>query len=391
MKILIVTSRLPMLSGKPDSFTVFKLIRYLSKNHKIALISSYENKNELKELNKLHSYCEKIDIHHNSKSNGFVKIFLHLLNFKPFQINYFFSKSLKTKVFNMNTNFKPDLIYTHLIRSAELTKDLDGKKILAYQISHTLNYKRLIDHKKRGIISFLYNIEKNIANFYDKVLFIGNSDYKSIFKDNEHERKVFISPHGVDLEYFSSKGMPKTNNVILFPADFSPETNKEASEWFCEEIFPRLMKKVLNLKVIFAGRNPSNYLITFAKHHKNFYVTGYVKDIRDYFEVADILINPVRACAGQQNKILTGMAMKLPVVSTFEANEGIGAKNNEQILLSESNNPSAFADNIKLLVDNKEIRDSIAENGYIFVHQNWSWEKHFDDLEKNVFNQLYQH
>ena len=90
MKILIVTSRLPMLSGKPDSFTVFKLIRYLSKNHKIALISSYENKNELKELNKLHSYCEKIDIHHNSKSNGFVKIFLHLLNFKPFQINYFF-------------------------------------------------------------------------------------------------------------------------------------------------------------------------------------------------------------------------------------------------------------------------------------------------------------
>jgi len=50
MKILIATTRFPRKSGKPDSFTVFKLIEFLSPRHEIALITFYETRRELEEL-----------------------------------------------------------------------------------------------------------------------------------------------------------------------------------------------------------------------------------------------------------------------------------------------------------------------------------------------------
>ena len=92
MKILIVTTRLPLLSGKPDSFTVYKLIQFLSKRHSIVLVSSYENKSELEGLDKLEQMCQKVYLHFNSKSVGYFKIILNLFSFLPFQVNYFFFK-----------------------------------------------------------------------------------------------------------------------------------------------------------------------------------------------------------------------------------------------------------------------------------------------------------
>ena len=394
MKILIATTRLPMITGKPDSFTVYKLIEFLSKRHSIVLVSLYEDSSDLKHLKVLESFCKEIHLHHNSKLKGYFKIFLRLLNFKPFQVNYFQSRAMKSTLESVYDEFKPDIVYSHLIRSAEFAKNLKCFKILAYQISHTLNYKRLISYKKNGLTKFLYSIEyrlvqnyeHQIADYYDKILFIGEKDYQSIFKNNVNIDKLFLSPHGVDLEYFSSKNLPKGNNVILFPADFSPETNKEASEWFCNFVYPIIVKQIPDIRVVFAGRNPHRFLIDFARTHKNFIITGYIEDIRSYYEIADVLINPVRACAGQQNKILTGMSMGLPVVSTFQANEGINAQNNKQILLANGDNPNDFAVKVISLIQNPTLKKMIAKNGFNFVHSNWSWEKHFHDLEQNVIN-----
>ena len=98
--------------------------------------------------------------------------------------------------------------------------------------------------------------------------------------------------------------------------------------------------------------------------------------------------NPVRSCAGQQNKILTGMSMKLPVVSTFEANEAINAKDRSQIMLSKSDDSEKFAQKIAELINDKKLRGMISQNGYKFVHENWSWEPHFSDLEENLISRM---
>jgi len=397
MKILIATTRFPRKLGKPDSFTVFKLIEFLSPRHEIALITFYETKRELEDLASLKKICSEVHLIKRNKLKSLLSLFFNILNIKPFQVNYFKSNKFKKIAQHVYSDFKPDIGYAHLIRASEFIKELKLKKIIAYQISHILNYERLVKNKKFGLKKIFYSIElflvkkyeRSIVHYFSKMLFIGQVDYSTTFPQMQFLDKLFISPHGVDLEYFSRKRPIPRNKTIIFPASFSAETNREACEWFCLEIYPFLIKEVQDVKVIFAGRNPSNFLKNFAKQNQNILVTGYVKDIRIFYEEAAILFNPVRSCAGQQNKILTGMAMQIPVVSTFEANEAINAEHEKHILLSESNAPEKFAQNIIKLLNNDKLREEIGLKGYKFVKEKWSWEKHFKDLEENLLNKIF--
>ena len=52
------------------------------------------------------------------------KIFYNLVKFLPFQINYFYSQKMQSLVNRAYDDFQPDIVYTHLIRAAEFTKNL---------------------------------------------------------------------------------------------------------------------------------------------------------------------------------------------------------------------------------------------------------------------------
>ena len=42
-------------------------------------------------------------------------------------------------------------------------------------------------------------------------------------------------------------------------------------------------------------------------------VTGYVKDVREYFTRANVFVGPFRIASGIQNKILEALSMGLPL------------------------------------------------------------------------------
>src|SRR5690606_14118745 len=52
-------------------------------------------------------------------------------------------------------------------------------------------------------------------------------------------------------------------------------------------------------------------------------VTGRVPDVRPYITHADLVVAPLRVARGVQNKVLEGMAMARPVVTTPQGAEGI--------------------------------------------------------------------
>ncbi len=73
------------------------------------------------------------------------------------------------------------------------------------------------------------------------------------------------------------------------------------------------------------GRNPSDEIIKF--HKKNdIFVTGFVDDVRPYYDIAHIVVVPIMIARGIQNKVLEAMAMEKSVVLTNEANEAYGQR-----------------------------------------------------------------
>jgi len=92
----------------------------------------------------------------------------------------------------------------------------------------------------------------------------------------------------------------------------------------------------------------------------------------------------MQSSIGLQNKLLEAMAMQIPCITSTLANNALGAKVNEDILIADK--PEEYAQHIINLLLDKERLDAIALNGYRFVLKNYNWESTTGKLEKLMFH-----
>ena len=111
---------------------------------------------------------------------GIFSILVRFFNLKPLQVNFFWNRYLNEKLIDVEKKITPHIIYSHLIRTAEYGKNFKEKNVLALQISHTLNYKRLIDNSKRFGIKLLYSLEYFFVKKYEKKIL------------NKFKKKIFL-------------------------------------------------------------------------------------------------------------------------------------------------------------------------------------------------------
>ena len=93
--------------------------------------------------------------------------------------------------------------------------------------------------------------------------------------------------------------------------------------------------------------------------------------------------------SGLQNKLLEAMAMQVPCVTTTIANDSLHAVDGRDILVGAD--ARQFADHVLALLENAERRQTIAQAGYDFVHENYSWEHYGSLLESVLLEAVDQH
>ena len=113
--------------------------------------------------------------------------------------------------------------------------------------------------------------------------------------------------------------------------------------------------------------------------NKNIEVTGWVDDMRDYYNRSKIFIAPMQIGTGLQNKILEAMAMQLPVITSKNVNQSIKAYNNELI---ECSSQEDYITAIIDLLHNPEKTIEYRSKALEFVKQNYSWKNHVAKLNQ---------
>jgi glycosyltransferase involved in cell wall biosynthesis len=110
-------------------------------------------------------------------------------------------------------------------------------------------------------------------------------------------------------------------------------------------------------------------------------VTGRVEDVRPYFEAAAVAVAPLRVARGLQNKVLEAMAMRVPVVASPAAANGIHAVAGRDLMVEAD--PEAFAQAVLCLLDDPAMRERYASAGRACVESNHDWQRilrQLDDL-----------
>jgi len=115
--------------------------------------------------------------------------------------------------------------------------------------------------------------------------------------------------------------IPEHCTLLLFNGIFGYEPNDVALELLIEKIYPALLKMDKNFHLLICGKAiPNQYQ---NKKTDNLSVLGYVPDINEVFQAAEIFLNPIWLGGGIKTKLVEALAAGAGAVSFASGAIGI--------------------------------------------------------------------
>jgi len=387
MRILALSPRFPYPPHKGDQLTVLNLLKFFSQNHEIDLYTFVENPEELDYLSEVEPYCRRIDTVILDSKKAKRRCWRALPTSTPLQVAYYDVKEMWDKVRQAMAQETYDLAYVHYIRMAPYMLYEDRlPRILGMQLSFGMNSRRLARHARTLKDKLLHRVEAFkmsrkewwYASRYDIALLISDHDRRYVTRYGLTDN-IRINPHGVDTGFFSPDPSVEIDpKRIVMTGNMQYPPNVDAVLFFAEEILPIIRQEEPQAHFYAVGRDPTP-LLTRLNERPNVTITGAVDDIRPYIRSAMVAVDSLRIGAGLQNKVLEALSSGTPVVMTAMANEGIRATEDEMCSIADT--PEEFAQAVLQIMRDPALHRRLSQAARNFILAEWTWEKHFKDLE----------
>ena len=401
MKILFLSLRCPYPPHRGDRIRSYNFIKQLSKQHDVTLVYFAESESDIESAKDLEPFCERVEWVRFHRSFAFMNTGLHCLSRRPLQLHYWYAPQMQRKINQLLEQENFEIIHAHLFRMGQYVTEVQGPaKVLDLCDSLALNLSRRAELESNPWLAkikldctpkrFLVKLEENrvrryevdIMKAFDCGTVVARFD-RDYLLDQDDSLNLSIVPMGVDLSYFQPKSIVQPAPLLLFTGTMNYFPNSDAAIYFCNEIFPRIREQHPKAEFYIVGNHPSDQ-VKRLEAQDGVVVTGYVPDVRPYFEKASVFVAPLRAGSGIQTKNLEAMAMGVPVVTTSVGAMGLEADIGEELLVADT--PAAFAEDVIHLLNNEDLRGKLAGTARARVETNYSWEAIGDRL-KHVYSE----
>jgi glycosyltransferase involved in cell wall biosynthesis len=188
---------------------------------------------------------------------------------------------------------------------------------------------------------------------------------------------VHVAPNGVDVEYFSPSTELVDTKAIVMTGFMKTRPNIDGALFFVREILPRVLDRRPDAVFYLVGASPPDEVRRLAGAHV--IVTGEVPDVRPYVRRAAVVVVPLRMGGGTRLKILEGLAMEKPIVTTSLGCEGIDVANGEHLFVADG--AEAFASAVVRVMSDLPGAQVSALRGRALVQEQYHWEGIADRLE----------
>ena len=396
MKTLYLSQRLPYPPNKGEKIRTFHQIKYLLDNeHEIFLCYPYTSNDEL-ELFKQFTNLYGVHAQRRKLGSKALRYFSGIVSHKALSISNFYSLRLQEIIDQLISNEAfQNIVCTsssmaeYIFNSSTLPKsknrpklimdfmDLDSDKWRQYSDSSTFPMKYI--YKRESVLLAKY--EQKIYHFFDICFFISQAEVDLFCQNNECTKRPLAIGNGIENKSFTPAIHPPENNdpVFIFTGVMDYKPNIDSVLWFTNNIWSKIIKKHPESRLIIAGMNPVQSILTLA-NIKGIEVTGFVDDILPYYHQSDFFIAPLRIARGVQNKVLQAFSCGLPVIATSMGAEGIDYTDGKNILIADT--PDAFFNSIERLISNKILYQSLKENALELIKNHYSWDVKLAPLEK---------
>lgn len=392
MKILLVTPRVPYPPYRGDKLKPLNLLRNLSRNHDVKMFSFHNDDADLKNAAELRKLGYDIETVKLSIFQSLFNAASVMVKDDPFQVAYYRSKEMAERIRAELSSCKYDVVYFHLIRSAQYIDAVEDKsilKIIDFTDAISLYLKRYLEIESNPFRRVLIKSELSRIHKYEHIvekfdhLFVCSEVDRVFLKQKGIKTNIGIINNGVDTDYFSYEDREFEKHRIIFAGNMPYFANHDAAAYFANDIFPLVLRKYNDSRFYIVGQNPPRNIQRL--HSEKVIVTGFVNDIKLEYLKSEVNVAPIRFGAGTLNKIVESIILGVPVVSTPMAVAALPDKIKKYILTGSS--PAEIAAQVCYVFENPSLRTDFYAEGREVVSGIMNWDSVISEFESFLLNE----
>lgn len=383
--LLFLAHRIPYPPNKGDKIRSFHLLRHLALRYRLHLGAFIDDAADWQHVETVKAYCASTRFVRLDSLPARLRSLPALATTRALSQDYYRHAGMSDWV-------------AQTLSAAPISRALVFSSVMAQYAQDPRLTRRVIDfvdvdsdkwaqyaQKKPWPMSWLYrregrcllDYERKVAASSDVSLFVSQAE-AALFRRlaPESAQRIGHLNNGVDLDYFSpahafDNPYDEPSQVLVFTGAMDYWPNIDAVQWFAQAIFPQIRARQPQARFVIVGSRPTAQVQALAQL-PGVTVTGTVADIRPYLAHARCAVAPLRIARGIQNKVLEAMSMRIPVLATPQAFEGIAATPGRDLLVADGAQALAEAA-LGLLRDERGAARELAAHGRRLIEQHYAW------------------
>ncbi|MBD2578294.1 glycosyltransferase family 4 protein [Oscillatoria sp. FACHB-1406] len=401
MKILMVSSTFPYPPSRSGTeVRTFNLLKYLKRNHSIALATQRSEGTTEADIEALGHWVDEMKIFPMQGEATSSSKFGNLMG----KAQRFWESVATATPPNILHRYSPQMqawIDDRITRGEFAAMTCEHSANAIYARPELRNYTRTVVNVHSSVywgtvnylkmnasenaprdflyLPTLYRYEKQYCNAIDRIVVTTPDDEEFLHRFNADAR-IEIIANGVDLELFPYRTEDPGGHRLIFVGAMDFQHNIDAVRFFALEVLPPLRQRYPDAEFIVAGNRPTAEIQALGEH-PGVVVTGKVPSMVEYLHRSTVCVVPLRTGFGIKNKTLEAMAAGVPVVGSDRGLEGLEV-DGEPLRALRANTVEEYITAIARLFENPELRADIAKNARILIEKEFSWESAGERYER---------
>ena len=308
-----------------------------------------------------------------------------VLKRKPLTVAPYYVPAFRRAFHSLLGTNQFDIIHYEMLHTGQYHLETNAKSLLSLQNVDSHIWRRLREQTSSPLRKCVFWTQERMFRRYERTM--GNC-FDLVACASEVDRELMericpglsanVIPNGVDTELYKPNHDDEEETAIIYTGSMDWFPNEDAAIYFIEEMLPMIQIKRPELKFYVVGQYPSERLKRY-NNRTGIVVTGRVDDVKPYIARAAVYVVPLRIGGGTRLKILEALAMGKAVVSTSVGAEGLNLTSGNEILIADE--PTAFADTVVHLLNDKSMRRVLGDNGRRRVEAEYDWRRIGEKLQ----------
>lgn len=375
MRILFLSTWYPYPANNGSKLRVYNLLRGLAEGHELTLLSFADSSVPAEPPSELRAICRAVHVVRQrpyNPSSG--RSLLGLFSSTPRVVVDTFSREMHDRLRFELDRTPYDLVIASQWNTASYLEHIRGIPAIFEEVEVGVLVTKVTNagspferFRHQLTLVKLRSYLRRLLPRFAACTVVSEAEASLLRQMVPTYTTVHVVPNAVDVaEYADIRSVPQPKTLI-FAGSLRYFANHDAMDWFLRESYPLIQSRVPDVRLTITGDHADLPLPSSS----NLILRGFVDDVRPLIASSWVSLAPIRVGGGTRLKILEAMALRSPVVATSKGAEGLEARNGEHLLIADD--PRSYANAVIRLLEEPDLRDQLAGNGFALVKTRYDW------------------